>query len=110
MTGGLKSLVDDQFFDGAKRDLSVGDLDVALRAEIRAQLAELIDHIRTTGAKAIFLETGTNPQLAEQVAQETGSKVVTNLYSHSITGPSGPAPTYIDMMKFNTNSIVDALK
>jgi ABC-type Zn uptake system ZnuABC Zn-binding protein ZnuA len=74
------------------------------------QLAALIDHIKSTGAKAIFLETGTNPQLADQVAQETGSKVVTGLYSHSITEPSGPAPTYIEMMKFNTDSIVDALK
>ena len=74
------------------------------------QLAQLIDHITATGAKAIFLETGTNPQLAEQVAKETGSQVVTNLYSHSITEAGGPAPTYIDMMKFNTNAIVDALK
>jgi ABC-type Zn uptake system ZnuABC Zn-binding protein ZnuA len=74
------------------------------------QLAALIDHIKATGAKAIFLETGTNPQLAEQVAQETGSKVVTNLYSHSITDPSGPAPTYIEMMKSNTEAIVTALK
>ena len=74
------------------------------------QLAQLIDHIKAAGAKAIFLETGTNPQLAEQVAKETGSQVVTNLYSHSITEAGGPAPTYIDMLKFNTNAIVDALK
>ncbi len=74
------------------------------------QLAQLIDHIKATGAKAIFLETGTNPQLAEQVAIETGSRVVTNLYSHSLTEAGGPAPTYIDMMKFNTTTIVDALK
>jgi ABC-type Zn uptake system ZnuABC Zn-binding protein ZnuA len=74
------------------------------------QLAQLIDRIKATGAKAIFLETGTNPQLAEQVAKETGSQVVTNLYSHSITEANGPAPTYIDMMKFNTNAIVGALK
>jgi ABC-type Zn uptake system ZnuABC Zn-binding protein ZnuA len=74
------------------------------------QLARLIDHIKETGAKAIFLETGTNPQLAQQVAKETGSKVITNLYSHSITEPSGPAPTYIEMMKSNTEAIVTALK
>jgi len=74
------------------------------------QLAALIDRIKATGAKAIFLETGTNPQLADQVAQETGSKVVTNLYSHSITEPNGPAPMYIEMMKSNTNALVDALK
>jgi ABC-type Zn uptake system ZnuABC Zn-binding protein ZnuA len=74
------------------------------------QLAGLIDRIKATGARAIFLETGTNPQLAEQVAKETGSKVVTSLYTHSITEPSGPAPTYIEMMKSNTDAIVSALK
>jgi ABC-type Zn uptake system ZnuABC Zn-binding protein ZnuA len=74
------------------------------------QLAQLIDHIKSTGAKAIFLETGTNPQLAEQVAKETGIKVETDLYSHSITEAGGAAPTYLDMMKFNTDAIVTALK
>ena len=74
------------------------------------QLAQLIDHIKSTGAKAIFLETGTNPQLAEQVARETGIKVETNLYSHSITAAGGAAPTYLDMLKFNTDAIVAALK
>lgn len=74
------------------------------------QLARLVDHIKSTGASAIFLETGTNPQLAEQIARETGTHVVTDLYTHSITPPSGNAPTYIDMMKYNINSIVANLK
>jgi len=74
------------------------------------QLARLVDHIRETGAPAIFLETGSNPQLAEQVARETGVKVVDELYTHSITGSDGNAPNYIDMMKYNVNAIVEALK
>ena len=74
------------------------------------QLAQLIDHIKSTGAKAIFLETGTNPQLAQQVAREAGVTAVTELYSHSITEAGGAAPTYLDMMKFNTNAIVAVLK
>jgi manganese/iron transport system substrate-binding protein len=74
------------------------------------QLARLVDHIRETGAIAIFLETGSNPKLAEQIAQETGVKVVSDLYTHSITEPGGKAPTYIDMMKYNVQTIVEALK
>ncbi len=74
------------------------------------QMAELIDHIRQTGVKAIFLETGANSQLAEQIAQETGAKVITDLYTHSITGPGGEAPSYIEMMKHNVKLIVEALK
>lgn len=74
------------------------------------QMTRLVDHIRQTGATAIFLETGSNPQLAEQIAQETGIKVVTDLYSHSISAPGGKAPTYIEMMKYNVQTIVEALR
>lgn len=74
------------------------------------QLVRLIDIIKQTGTRAIFLETGSSPQLANQVAAETGVKVVTELYSHSVTEADGPAPTYLDMMRANTRSIVEALK
>lgn len=63
-----------------------------------------------TGARAIFLETGASPELANQLATETGVTVVTDLYSHSLTDADGPAPTYIDMMKTNTRMIVEALR
>lgn len=74
------------------------------------ELAALSDHIRETGVPAIFLETGASPQLAQQLAAETGIKVVTELFTHSITEPGGKAPTYISMMKHNVNAIIEALK
>jgi len=74
------------------------------------QLARLIDHIKGAKATAIFLETGSNPNLAKQIAQETGIKVVSELFTHSITEAGGKAPTYIDMMKYNVKAIVNALK
>jgi manganese/iron transport system substrate-binding protein len=74
------------------------------------QLARLIDRIRQAKAIAIFLETGTNPQLAQQVSADTGIPVVMDLYTHSISDPGGDAPTYIDMMKFDVRQIVNALK
>jgi ABC-type Zn uptake system ZnuABC Zn-binding protein ZnuA len=70
-------------------------------------LARLIDQIKATGAPAIFLESGTNPQLADQVARDTGVRVVTGLLTHSF-GPE--AQNYIAMMKLDTQLIVDALK
>jgi len=74
------------------------------------QLTRLVDRVRAANATAIFLETGANPQLAEQLAQETGVKVVTGLYTHSITAPGGQAPSYIAMMKFDVQTIAAALK
>ncbi len=74
------------------------------------QLARLADRVKQAGVKAIFLETGSNAKLAEQLAAETGIRVVTELYSHSTTEPGGPASTYLDMMRYNTRAIVEALK
>ncbi len=73
------------------------------------ELARLIDRIRDNNVQAIFLETGANPRLAEQIAAETGVTVVTGLYTHSISEPGGEAPGYIEMMRSNTRAIVDAL-
>ena len=74
------------------------------------QLAQLIDRVKASHARAIFLEIGANPQLAKQLAQETGVKIVTDLYTESLSEKNAPAPTYIDMMKHNTTTIVNALK
>lgn len=74
------------------------------------QLAQLADLIRSSGAPAIFLETGANTQFAEQLQAETGVAVVTGLHTHSVTTADGPAPTYIEMMRANTRAIVEALQ
>jgi len=71
------------------------------------QLAYLVDQIKSNGAPAIFLEAGSNLQLAEQVAKEAKIKVVTGLLAEST---SESAPTYIAMMKHNANVIADARK
>jgi len=74
------------------------------------QLAALINAIRASQVKAIFLETGSNPELAEQIALETGVEVVGDLFTHSLSPPDGAAPTYLDMMMYNTEKIVSSLK
>ena len=73
-------------------------------------MAALIDQIKTTGAPAIFLDTGTNPQLAQQIANETGIRVVSDLYTFSLSATDGPASTYLDLMRYDTQLIVQALK
>lgn len=71
------------------------------------QVAKLVEEIKATGAPAIFLETGGNPELARQVARETGAKVVTDLCVASL---GDNAPTYLDMMRWNVERIVEALR
>ena len=73
------------------------------------QVADLIDTLKKTGARAVFLESGSDPKLARQIAEEAGIRVVTELYTHSPTDASGPAPSYMAMMQFNVKAIVGAL-
>jgi ABC-type Zn uptake system ZnuABC Zn-binding protein ZnuA len=73
------------------------------------QLADLVAAIRRTGVRAIVVDSGENPQLAEQVAAETGIAVIDDLLDHSLTPENGVAPTYIRMMKYNTLRLVDAM-
>ena len=68
-----------------------------------------MDAVKNSGAPAIFLGEVENADLANQIAAETGVKVVDGLYLESLTD-GGPASTYIEMMKNNVIQIVDGLK
>ncbi len=74
------------------------------------QMAALIDTIKSSGAPAILLDIGENQNLAQQIASESGAKVVTDLYVETISAPDGPAGTYIEMIKHDVTEIVMALK
>lgn len=78
-------------------------------AEPSAQeVAQLEDAIRSLGVPAIFLSSTVSPSLVQRIAQDTGVRLVT-LYIGSLSGPEGPAATYIDMMRYNVQAIVSAL-
>ncbi len=74
------------------------------------QMAALIDMIKRTRAPAIFLDASENTNLADQIASATGAKVVTDLYVETLSAPSGPAPTYLEMMRHDAQVIVNALR
>ena len=73
------------------------------------EMADLVERIKLFEAPAIFLDTADDPKLAQQLASETGVKVITDLHLESLT-EGGPASTYIDMMRYNITKIVNALK
>lgn len=73
------------------------------------EVASVIEAIKTSGAPAIFLGEAENAELANQIAAETGVKVAGALHLESLTD-GDPAPTYIEMMKYNVMQIVEALK
>jgi zinc/manganese transport system substrate-binding protein len=65
-------------------------------------IAELIRQIRREGIKALFLENISDPRLVEELARETGAVPGPPLYSDALSRPNGPAPTYIQMIEYNT--------
>ncbi len=68
-----------------------------------------IEMVKSSGAPAIFLGDVENSDLADQIAAETGVKVVNDLHLESLTD-GAPAATYIDMMRHNVTQIVNGLK
>ncbi|WP_353640882.1 zinc ABC transporter substrate-binding protein AztC [Mesorhizobium sp. WSM2239] len=74
-----------------------------------ADVAALIRQVREDKASAIFVESITNARLAEQIATETGLKVGGTLYSDALSAADGPAPTYIDLMRHNIETIKGAV-
>jgi zinc/manganese transport system substrate-binding protein len=74
-----------------------------------ADVAALIRQVREDKASAIFVESITNARLAEQIATETGLKIGGTLYSDALSAADGPAPTYIELMRYNIATIKGAI-
>jgi len=83
---------------------------VSTEAEASAKdVARLIQQIRRERISAVFLENVSDPRLIERIAKETGARIGGRLYSDALSGPDGPAATYIDMMRHNIRAISGAL-
>ena len=74
-----------------------------------SDLAALVEKVKAAGVKAVFSEAQFSPELAHTLAQEAGiTSVVTTLYNDTLGPP--PADTYLKMMAWNVDQIVQALK
>ena len=74
------------------------------------QVRHVIDEVRTNDVPAIFSESTISSKPAEQVARETGIKYGGVLYVDSLSEADGPVPTYIDLLKVTTSTIVKGLE
>lgn len=88
----------------------VAPLGVSTESEASARdIARIITQIRTQKIPAVFLENISDPRLMGRISAETGAKVGGTLYSDSLTGEKGDAPTYIDMVRHNIKALTSAL-
>ncbi len=83
---------------------------VSTEAEASARdVGRIIRQVKAQKIPAVFLENVTNPRLVEQIARESGAKIGGRLFSDALSAASGPAGTYIRMMKHNISEIEKAL-
>jgi zinc/manganese transport system substrate-binding protein len=73
------------------------------------ELADLEDQLREQHVGAIFVGIYDNHSLADQVGRDTGIPVIP-LYLESLSQMGGPAGTYQDLIRYDVNAIVEALK
>jgi zinc/manganese transport system substrate-binding protein len=83
---------------------------VSTESEASARdIAAIITQIRTAKIPAVFLENVSDPRLMRRISAETGARIGGTLYSDSLTGENGAAPTYIDMVRHNIKALTGAL-
>lgn len=75
-----------------------------------ADVAKLIKQIRHDNVNAVFMENITDNRLIEQISRETDAKIGGKLYSDALSPVGQPAATYLEMMQYNVDTIVNALK
>ncbi len=83
---------------------------VSTESEASARdVARIITQIKSERIPAIFLESISDPRLIRQISAETGARIGGTLYSDSLTGEKGDAPTYIELVRHNIKALTGAL-
>lgn len=74
-----------------------------------ATVGQLIEQIRASGIKAVFIENMSDGRLVDQIARETGVAIGGSLYADALSEPGQGAATYLDMIKHNVALLVPAM-
>lgn len=73
------------------------------------ETAALADEIQETGVPAIFPENVSNEAVMERIASESEAKLAPPLYTDALGDPNGEAGTYVEMLRYNSQIISEAL-
>ena len=74
------------------------------------QVARLIEQIRREKVKAVFVENMTNPRLLAQLSRDAGVTAGPALYVDALSAPSGPAGTYLALMRHNVTQLAAGMR
>ncbi|MDX1681312.1 MAG: metal ABC transporter substrate-binding protein [Akkermansiaceae bacterium] len=71
------------------------------------QMRQVIDGVRENQIPVVFSESTVSDKMAKQVARETDARYGGVLYVDSLTEEDGPVPTFLDLLQFNADTIVN---
>lgn len=74
------------------------------------QVRKVIDVVKKNAIPAVFSESTVSDKPARQVARETGAHYGGVLYVDSLSNAQGPVPTYLDLLKVTTATLVQGIK
>ena len=72
-------------------------------------IARLVDQVRARHIRAVFIETMADPRLIETIRGETGAPDSGALYSDALSPSDGPASTYLAMLRYNADKLIEAM-
>ncbi|ASR35672.1 iron-binding protein [Prauserella marina] len=73
------------------------------------QITRTIEFVERNGVPAVFCESTVSDAPMRQVVSATGATFGGLLYVDSLSGPDGPVPTYLDLLRHDADTIVGAL-
>lgn len=74
------------------------------------QVKHVINEVRANDIPTVFCESTVNPKAMQQVASETNTRFGGVFYVDSLSAEDGPAATYLQMLEYNTSTLVEGLK
>lgn len=84
----------------------------AVNAEQQAtpqQITSAIEFVRANDVPAVFCESTVSDDPMQQVVEATDAKFGGVLYVDSLSEATGPVPTYLDLIRHDATTIIDAL-
>ncbi|WGH78169.1 metal ABC transporter substrate-binding protein [Jannaschia ovalis] len=73
------------------------------------QVRAVIDAVRENDIPVVFSESTVSADPAQQVARETGARYGGALYVDSLSDADGPVPTYLDLLRVTSETILQGL-
>ncbi|TYB81927.1 metal ABC transporter substrate-binding protein [Maritimibacter fusiformis] len=73
------------------------------------QVRAVIDAVREHDIGVVFSESTVSDKPARQIARETGARYGGVLYVDSLSEPGGAVPTYLDLLRVTSETIVEGL-